>query len=255
MNNDIFEIVNILNNNHLVRKVNEVPIAKESGKTDKNDNDDSNIEFDESSPEEFIKRFFGGDRDIELNGYSNPAELDKYLSECFNKFKSTSVMSDLEKNKILQNEIVQRVFSIRTELEQLKLGSINPRYKNYIPLINIKIEYCDKIILFLSNIKTETLKLSGKKKSNSSLTQKQIVILFHHLHKLGYVGKGLNTDDLAIILSEMTGFSSTKLRQDLSHVKKESNSIDSEEFKDSDYTIIKRSLKRLIESIDKDQKE
>jgi len=57
MNNNIFKIVNILNDNRFVRRFNEGPIAEESGKTDKNDNDDSVIEFDESSSEEFIKIF------------------------------------------------------------------------------------------------------------------------------------------------------------------------------------------------------
>jgi hypothetical protein len=62
-----------------------------------------------------------------------------------------------------------------------------------------------------------TFKLSGKKSGNhTKLTQKQIVVLLSRMLELDYVGNGMTKDNFARIHSEMTGFLSDKLRQDLS---------------------------------------
>ncbi len=244
MGNDIFTLVNILNNNNLIKKVDEEFDAKFSELLEK-------AEIDEEVSMECSKDTFYA----ELDGFRNTPDLEKYLESLFLEFKRTAVDTNLVKNKLIQNEISSKIFQVREDLHKLILDTNNERFSNLESLVNIKITYCDKVLDFISNIKNEISRLSGKKSGlHTDLTQKQIVILFHHLHELGYVGKGITNDELAGLISQLTSFSADKIRQDLSLVKKESTGVDSEEFKETDYTILRRYIKRLIESIEKEQK-
>lgn len=244
MGSDIFTFVNILNNNNLIKKVDEEIDAKLNKLQEEAGIDD---EFSLDCPKD---PFY-----VELNGCWKTIDIEKYLEGCFLEFKGTAVGIKLEKNKLIQKEISSKILKISEDLHNLILDPKNNRYSNLEPLINVKISYCNKVLDFILNIKNEISRLSGKKSGvHTNLTQKQIVILFHHLNELGFVGKGMKNDELAGLISQLTSYSNDKIRQDLSLVKIDSNGVDSEEFKETDYTILRRSLKRLIESIEKEQK-
>jgi hypothetical protein len=164
MDNDIFFLVNILNDNNFIEKVDKEFDRKVSDmlKTD-------------SLDEEISVKYEGNPFSIALNGFKDSSDLDNYLLESLTKFKKIAIGSGLVKNKVLQNELTQRVFAIRTDLGQLKLINNKTIFSNYIPLIDLKISYCDKTLEFISNIKNETSRLGGKKiGDHTELTQKQV---------------------------------------------------------------------------------
>jgi hypothetical protein len=243
MDNDLFEIVNILNDNNYIENVDE--------EFDKKVSDMLNTV---SLDEEISVKHDGNPFYVELNGYSDPNDLDIYLERCFNQFKKVAVEIKLNKNKLLQDAISQRIISIREELLKLKNNTKCKRYRNYLSLFEIKIKYCDKILGFLSNIKIETLKLSGKKiGDNTALTQKRVSILFYYLQKIGYAGKNMETDDFTKLVAEITGYSSEQIRQDFSHIKKIS-SEDYYGFQLVDFEKVISYLRVMINNMEEDSK-
>jgi hypothetical protein len=241
MENDIFFLVNILNDNNYIEKVDE-----------EFDKQVSDLLDTESLDEEISVKHIGNPFYVELNGYSDPSDLNNYLLDSFSNFKRTAADSRLDKNKVLQNEITQRIFSARTDLEQIKSVSRKNKFKNHIELIDLKIDFCDRILGFLSNIKNEVFKLLRKESGTyTDLTQKEIVILFHHMRKLGYVGKGLENDDFAEPIAEITDLSSNRIRQDLSIIQ----DLYSKDFLSTDYIRIQAALKKLRDSMDENRKE
>ena len=239
MDNDIFFLVNILNDNHYLEKVDEEFDMKvyDMLKTD-------------SLDEEISMKFEGNPFSVTLNGFSDTSDLNNYLLESLTQFKKIAIATGLVKNKVLQNEIAQRIFATRINLGQLKLENNNTLFSNYIPLINLKINYCDKTLEFISNIKIETLKLSGKKKGdNSNLTQKQVSLLFYYLQKYGYVGKKINKEDFTKLISEITDYSEEQFRKDFSHIEKISP-IDDYGFQSLDFELVISSLRKMIKILE-----
>lgn len=245
MRKDVFSIVNILADNSFVENVDEEFSDRLTQLLKKIDIDE---EFSLKLSEE---TFY-----VIINGYRSYDDLDKFLGNCFSEFKEIAIKTNLLKNKLFQSEISRQIFLIRSDLQKLLDSSKAKRYSNLTLLVHVKIVYCDKLLDFISNIKTEVFKLKEKKSGTyTELTQKQIVILFHHLHDLGYVGKGMQNDELAGLISQITAFSADKIRQDLSLVKKDSRSVESYEFKDTDYDAIVRAIKKLLKRIETEQKE
>jgi hypothetical protein len=95
---------------------------------------------------------------------------------------------------------------------------------------------------------TKTRKL---KESDIELTQAQIVILFHHMQKLGIVSKKVSNTLLATSIADITGLSSQKIRQALSSVDKDTENIDAD-FKTTDYHAVNRKIKRLQQNLEED---
>jgi hypothetical protein len=243
MDNDIFFLINILKDNNYVKKVDEEFNLKVS-----------DMLLTDSLEKEIPMKDDGNPFFIELNGFRNTSDLDNYLLESLAKFKSIAIGSGLFKNKVLQNELTQRVFTVRTELGELKLVNIKSRFSNYIPLIDLKINYCDKTLDFISNIKNETSRLGGKKiGDHTELTQKQVAILFHYLKELGYAGKRMDNDDFTQLVAEITDYSSEQIRQDFSRIKKISK-IDRFGFQETDFDLVKKSLRRMIQKLDEESK-
>lgn len=238
MNDNVLEIVNILKDNRIVEKVNEEHDKIISTKLNEEESDFT-IEYSENPLY------------IELNGFSDPSKLEKYFIESLTKFKKSSADTRLDKNKILQNELIQSIFSIRTELTQLLLVSPSKKFRNYNSLVTLKISYCDKILLFISNIKNEVSKLNRKGKGDyTNLKQKHIVILFHHMHSLGYIGKGMDNTEFADLIAEITDFSSNRIRQDFSNIL----DMDSLDFLQSDYSEVIKALNKIRSSVETESK-
>lgn len=242
MENDLFELVNILKDNNYSKKVIE---AKGT------EIDFSVLEFYEGE----LK--MGVDKDslyIELNGFSDPSELDSFLNTLLEKFKRIAADIRLDKNKLLFSEINQRTYAIRLDLTQLKTNKLRVNCNNYIPLLDIKIDYCEKLIGFISNIKKEVSQIVGKAPGEyTDITQKQIVILFYHMIEQSFIGKGITKDRLAYLISELTAFSAENIRQDFSEIKKPDADFDRTQFTDTEYDSVKAKLKALIRAIEKDQ--
>lgn len=238
MNDIVLEIVNILKDNRIVDKVNEEFDGLISSKLNEEEGD-------------FTLEYSENPLYIELNGISDPSELGKHLNGKLTKFKQSAANTRLDKNKILQNELIQSIFSVRTELTQLLLEDHANKFRNFKSLITLKISYCDKILLFISNIKNEVSKLIRKGKGDyTNLKQKQIVILFSHMHKLGFIGKGMDKGELADLVAEMTDFSSNRIRQDLSNIL----DIDTLDFLQSDYSEVIKALNKIKSSVETESK-
>jgi hypothetical protein len=98
--------------------------------------------------------------------------------------------------------------------------------------------------------------VSGTKKRklkdpDVELTQAQIVILFHHLQRLGVLSKKVTNITLATCLSEITGFEFHQLRKSLSSVSLFSENVDAN-FKPSDYSALDLKVESLKEHLKKE---
>lgn len=243
MDNDIFLLVNILNDNDITEKANEEYDKKVSDLLDSDCHD-----------EEISVKHDGNPYYVELNGFCDTYDLDNYLLESLINFKKTAIGSGLVKNKVLQNELTRRVFAVRTELEQLKHVNNISRFSNYIPLIDIKISFCDKTLEFISNIKSETSRSGGKKiGAHTELTQKQVAIFFHYMKELGYAGKRMDSDDFTKLVAEISDYSSEQIRQDFSRIKKVSQ-IERFGFHETDFDLVKKYLRRMIQKLEEESK-
>ncbi|MBW1613222.1 MAG: hypothetical protein JRJ57_04465 [Deltaproteobacteria bacterium] len=241
MENDIFFLVNTLKDNNYEKKVDEEFDKRVSDMLQTDIDVDGSIEYS------------GNPFYVEINGHSAPDEFENFLLAQLNQFKSIAAEKKLDENKLLQAELSKQLFSIRTNLTQVKKHSVGLKYKNFYPLIDKKIDYCERALAFLSNLKTEILKLRKTESGKfTGLTQKQIVVLFFHLQKLGYVGKGIDKDDYAKLISEMTGFSFKQIRMGLSHIEKNSTSLDKYKFSETDYTVTKKEVRKVLSAIDKE---
>ena len=133
------------------------------------------------------------------------------------------------------------------------------RDETFDTLLKVKIEICSETLRFLNNTlvvaptpplakPTKVKKPFGK---FTSLTQNQIVILFHYLRMHKCIGEETPNNLYAEYISELTGFSAEKIRQNLSHISSHENS----EFLKTDYYAVKRVLDKVICSISADFEE
>jgi hypothetical protein len=88
-----------------------------------------------------------------------------------------------------------------------------------------------------------------QKEIKLDLTQTQIVILFNQLKNLGMVGKNVSNTILAACISEISGFSKEKIRQALSNIHPDSDSIDSDAFTENDFHRVKNKVEALKKNI------
>jgi hypothetical protein len=88
-----------------------------------------------------------------------------------------------------------------------------------------------------------------QKEIKLDLTQTQIVILFNQMKNLGMVGKNVSNTILAACISEISGFSKEKIRQALSNVNPDSDSIDSDTFTENDFHRVKNKVEALKTNI------
>lgn len=193
---------------------------------------------------------------VEFNGYHKVEELDSFLAEKFLFFKKRAAERELYKEKIIVDDLVREINKVRRELEDLQIHDPKKIYKNFSELKERKIFYTDQLLRFLRNIKSESIALNGIKAGQKTFfTQKQTVVLFSTMHRMGYIGKEMPKTELAKILKELTGFSSDQIRHDLSNIEKESKSLDAHYFAESDYTIVIRELKKILNEISKEKKQ
>ena len=212
-----------------------------------------------------FEEFDGGNvTEFYLNGFKEPQELDNKLDDLVLKFKETFAENNLWKDNSYSKNIVQSIKKSKTELEDVILFTRNKISWQIHNLLKAKIEYCTEVINFIRNPPIIINNGDSKPKASSRkipalekqtiLTQNQIVILFHYLRELKLIGIGLTNNVYAQHISELTGFSSEKIRQNLSHVNKDSNSVDSGRITDTDFNIAKRELRKMVDKIETDTK-
>ena len=88
-----------------------------------------------------------------------------------------------------------------------------------------------------------------QKEFKLDITQTQIVILFNQMKNLGMVGKNVSNTILAASISEISGFSKEKIRQALSNINPDSDSIDSDAFTENDFHRVKNKVEDLKKKI------
>lgn len=208
-------------------------------------------------------------RKIELNHYSRIGLFEDFLDVEFQKFKFAIANSFNGIDKSELKEVINQIKNSRNELELLlRISSANKI--NIGSLVSTKLDFCNEATRFLDystfifsnrtepKQNTEEVKPPKQKKqldNLTSLTQNQAVILFHYLRQLGYVGKEMPNNLYAQHISELTGFSGEKIRQNLSHIGKESQSLESVLFTEADYSIARRAMEKLITTIKTDSEE
>jgi hypothetical protein len=126
-----------------------------------------------------------------------------------------------------------------------------------IALLRIKTHFCDEVISFITN---QEIRIKPRKQKDSNnlnrLKQKEVVILFYYLRDLELISKGMQNNEYAQYISDLTGYEAEKIRQDLSYIKNESQSNEGGSFQESDYDGIKRKLEqKLIKAILADYEE
>jgi hypothetical protein len=266
MEDSIKEFIDIMTDNHFIVK------RYKFGSNSFNDSQFDNTEFDEKlllsknefNIDDFLEfmesKLFRADGifSFELNGYNHSKGLENFLESEFEKFRIFIVNNFNENEKSSLKEIVERIKPSRNELDFLRHANIRSRFLGYKSLASIKVEFCAETIRFINNHQLFMLsnpinkKKAKPQKVYGNLTkfnQNQIVILFHYLREKEFIGIGMQKNSFADFISGLTGFAAEKIRQDLSHIDKKSNSTDRDDFLESDYNAVRRGLDKVIASI------
>ena len=215
-------------------------------------------------------------KDFKLNN-CNFKDFQSKLEVGFEEFKQAIADNFKEINKAFLQEITKDLKYSKNQLELFISVNSENALNSINKFMSFKIEFCAETIRFIDlssfmltshsevknniveeqNNQVEEKQPKSKKKLENltSFTQNQVVIFFHYLRELGYIGKEMPKNLYAQNISELTGFASEKIRQNLSHISKKSDSIESGTFQEVDYSVVKRSLKKVIEAIEIDSKE
>lgn len=267
MNNPISDFLRILRDNDYEQKIassiDDIPFCPFTEEDILEDNRRENVvdsprevdnledieeDFDVNAPDALMY--------YELNGFSDFDELKDYLNEVLSEFKIAFIADGFAKDKVLKNEIVHQITAIKVELSELKeFRLIKDPALN--ALLRIKTQFCDEVISFINNQEIRVITKRQISQDNPNrLKQKEVVILFHHLRDTGLIGKNIPNNVYAQYISDITGYESQKIRQDLSNIKNDSQSTDSQRFQKTDYDGLKRHLEqKVIKSILTDLKE
>jgi hypothetical protein len=266
MNNHINEFLRILRDNNYEQKfyssINEIDILPFTKEDNPEDNSEDNIGDNPVDNPEDIQDYFDDKASdslayYELNGYSDFNDLEDYLNENLYDFKIAFIADGCAKDKSLKNEIVQQVSFIKKELSELKETVKFLKDFALIALIRTKTNFCDEVISFITN---QEIRIKPRRQKDSDnpnrLKQKEVVILFYYLRDLGLISKGMQNNEYAQYISDLTGYQAEKIRKDLSYIKNLSKSNESGSFIESDYDGVKRKLEqKLIKAIVADYKE
>ncbi|MBN1183386.1 MAG: hypothetical protein JXB49_13930 [Bacteroidales bacterium] len=196
-----------------------------------------------------------------LNGHSQPVDLENMLEAEFEKLRNVIINTYNEIDKGELKDSAKRIKGSRSELELIIRA--NRKNKLYLleRLISLKIEFCAETIRFINY---PIIVLSPKKSATKPrkplenltiLNQNEISILAYYLREQGFIGKEMTKIDYANHFSALTGFAAEKIRQDLSHLGKKSNSLESIEFTQKEYKKVLRTLDEVISAIKKDSEE
>lgn len=219
---------------------------------------DSKMFEDELLFPDSIKRY-------ELNGYQKDSEFEEFLISQFEKFKSIFIKNNLWNQSDVKAEIANHVRRTRSELDHLLLSGRLLKDSRFNSLIKVKTDVCVETLRFINfpisnieqfnNVNAKPIRKKKQIAKLTSLTQNQIIILFHYLKELGYIGKDMPKNEYAQHIAELTGFAAEKIRQDLSHISNNFKSTDSREFLEYEYSAVRRSLDKVIAAIKKDSEE
>jgi hypothetical protein len=271
METNIQEFIDILKDNRLIVK------RYKLESIDVNDDRYDNFEFNENlllSKDEYSEDELLDFIEIELfhvttptscllNGFTQPAKLENYIESEFEKFRTYIANNFNRIDKSTLKEIVETIKDSRNELGFLLSANRKNQFLILDHLISVKIELCAETIRYINNplfiTKSQVYKKKEKNQKGfenlTNLNQNQIVILFHYLREFGYIGKDMPKNLYAESISVLTGFATEKLRQDLSHIEKKSTSTDSTDFIENEFSIVRRSLEKVIEKLKRDSSE
>lgn len=184
----------------------------------------------------------------ELHDCNSYEELEDFLTKYFREFKISFIANDFGANEVLKQEYISQVNEFKEELSNTTLfHAMLLKDMPFISLVKTKIRFCEDTIDFIEKQGQKKKSQKAKNFSNQNLLkQKEVVILFHHLRELGFIAKGIPNNVYSQYISDLTGYTAEKIRQDLSNVNKESTSVDSNRFQESDYEGLTRAIKRQL---------
>jgi hypothetical protein len=267
MNNKINDFLRILRDNNYEQKyyssIDEMGFLPFTKEDNPEDNSEDNIGDNPVDNPEDIQDYFDAKASdslvyYELNGYSDFDDLEDYLNENLYEFKIEFISGGFAKDTSLKNEIIQQVTIIKSELLNLKETVKFHKDFALIALLRTKTNFCDEVISFINNQENRIKPRRQKDSKNNPnrLKQKEVVILFYYLRDLELISKGMQNNEYAQYVSDLTGYEAEKIRQDLSYIKNESQSNEGGGFQESDYDGIKRKLEqKLIKAILADYEE
>ncbi len=173
----------------------------------------------------------------------NPNEYESDLIKQIARFNDAVA---IHKSKGLEVESI-RIKLIDSKIELGKL--IAEGESEYMEALQTKYQLIENVLqdTTLDNKYGKSPKESNTKQTE--LNQAQITVLFYYLKSTGIIAKSLNNTLFSKAISELTGFSSSKIRQGLSTVSEYSNSIDSMRFTDKDFTEVISQLNNVLEKI------
>jgi len=266
MNNKINDFLGILRDNNYEQKyyssIDEIDILPFTKEDNPEDNSEDIIGDNPVDNPEDIQDYFDAKASdsltyYELNGYSDFNDLKDYLNENLYEFKIEFIADGYAKDKSLKNELIQQVSLIKKELSELKETVKFRKDFALIALIRTKTNFCDEVISFINNQENRIKPRRQKDSDNPNrLKQKEVVLLFYYLRDLGLISKGMQNNEYAQYISDLTGYEAEKIRQDLSYINNELQSNEGGHFQESDYEGIKRRLvQKLIKTLSADYKE
>lgn len=206
---------------------------------------------------------FDGDPDSLLSGF--PSDLDQFHSlgrikrtpkkqsdqdfesELLSKIDNLNIA--LFEHKVDIDVVKNAYYQIGESIQDLSGIILDQNAANYQRAYS-KFQLLREIYSQLDVVVTGT-KTRKLKETDIELTQAQIVILFHHMQKLGIISKKVSNTLLATSIADITGLSSQKIRQALSSVDKDSENIDAD-FKTTDYHAVNRKIKQLHQNLEED---
>lgn len=191
-----------------------------------------------------------------LNNYYDPKAYYYALNTALNGIRGLLNDNKQTHEFDLIDRFLELIWISRENLLVYQISNIHDIFDVY-SLIRTKIGTCDAILnlfeIYLQSPTANTNEKQSKRWHNPDnltvLTQNQIAILFHFLRELGFIGKGMQKNEYAEIISKLTGFSAEKIRQKLSHIENKSTSTESVEFTEVDFRITSRVFGKIIAEI------
>jgi hypothetical protein len=201
----------------------------------------------------------------ELNGFQKDYEFEQFLILHFEEFKAIFTKDNLWDKKDTKEAIANHVRKTRNLFDHFLHRARLLEDSEFNSIIKVKTDVCMETLRFvnfpmqiLQQFNNDNPRPIRKKKQIvklTSLTQNQIVILFHSLKELGYIGDEMQKNIYAHHISELTGYAEEKIRQDLSHIVKNPDGTNTVEFSEIDYSVVKRTLDKVIAKVKKDSEE
>ncbi len=173
---------------------------------------------------------------FELNGCHDPEAYSEFLEKKLNCFKLAFNLTGLSDDENLHSEVKNQLSKIRLEIVNMQQDAKSLNNSALDELFAIKISFSKELNNFLQD-HTISKKSIKRKKSNATsiLTSNQIAILFYHLKETGVIWKEIPKTVYSKIISELTGYESEQIRQNLTALEPDRETFYNKDIKEKDF--------------------